>query len=312
MNMLIPLVLVGAIIAAWIFPTPGAALSAAGLAPWLVALIFLINGYQTDLGRRPGGRALIFAIGLMAVINLVLGPMLGLAAVRLLDISGGLALGMIVMAAMPPTLSSGIVLTVVAGGDALWALLFTIALNILGIIAIPITIPEAAALGEGIAIDPWPLFEKLLIVVLMPFLLGQVARHLIGSGRYGNALKHIPTLCIAAAVWMVMSKTALSTTLSALPFSALGLTAIGAFGVHGLLFALCWVVAKMQRLPDVAVSAFVFTGSQKTLPVAVGILATLQVEIGHAVLACVAFHFVQLFLDSWIAGAWGKSSRRSI
>ncbi|MCW9033270.1 MAG: bile acid:sodium symporter [Rhodospirillales bacterium] len=308
MIMLLPLALVIAISAALLMPGPGTELFQSGIAPWLVALIFLVNGYQTDLKHRPTGKALGTAVGLMTVINLCIGPVLGMVAAQLFGLEAGLALGLIVMSTVPPTLSSGIILTMIAGGDGLWALLFTVALNILGIISIPLILPLVSSVSGGVSIESWPLFEKLVFVVLIPFLSGQILQKILGAGHLSSVLKHIPTFCITLTVWMIMSSTAngfeANVEIPVLPLIYVG---VGSFLVHTILFGLCYGGAKALRLPDRAVSAFVFTGSQKTLPVAISILAVLPMGTGNAVLACILFHFIQLFLDSWIASHWGKA-----
>ncbi len=306
----LPLALIVAISLAALAPEPGASLLQAGFAPWLVALIFLVNGYQTDLKRRPAGKALGAATGLMVVINLMVGPLLGMATVMVLGLEGGIALGLIVMATVPPTLSSGIILTLIAKGDGLWALLFTVALNIFGIITIPLILPLVASLSEGVIIDPWPLFEKLVLLVLIPFLAGQLLQKFFGEGRFSSVTKYIPTACITITVWLIMSNTVNGFEEGSLfPLGSLALAGIGGFIIHGILFGLCLGGAKSLKLPSKAVSAFAFTGSQKTLPVAISILATLPMGTGNAVLACILFHFIQIFLDSWIAGHWGKDGK---
>jgi sodium/bile acid cotransporter 7 len=42
-------------------------------------------------------------------------------------------------------------------------------------------------------------------------------------------------------------------------------------------------------------------GSQKTLPVAISLLAVLAGPVGEALLVCVMFHFLRLFADALIA-----------
>ena len=42
----------------------------------------------------------------------------------------------------------------------------------------------------------------------------------------------------------------------------------------------------------------ILTGAQKTLPVAVSVLAALNYPIGEALLVCVLFHFMVLFGDA--------------
>lgn len=47
--------------------------------------------------------------------------------------------------------------------------------------------------------------------------------------------------------------------------------------------------------------AMALAGSQKTLPVAISLLAVLAGPVGEALLVCVMFHFLTLFADALIA-----------
>jgi len=132
----LPIGLALAFIFSWIMPEPGKALQAYGLIPWMVVTIFLINGYQTQLHQvsLKGGlwKTLLIAI----LINLLISPFLGLGTSLLLALPTGAAIGLIVTATVPSTLTSGIVMTQLAGGEGVKALLLTIVLNLLGVFSI--------------------------------------------------------------------------------------------------------------------------------------------------------------------------------
>ncbi len=47
----------------------------------------------------------------------------------------------------------------------------------------------------------------------------------------------------------------------------------------------------------------IFVTSQKTLAIALAVLANIQFETGNAIIVCLMFHFFQLFVDSFLASA---------
>jgi len=294
----LPAGLVLAFVLTLVAPGPGAALNAAGLVLWLVPLIFLVNGYQTRLnmlslrGRFP----LVLLAG--AVIALLLSPVLGVAGAALFGLPASAALGLVVMASMPPTLSSGVVLTENAGGHTLWAMLLTILLNLAGIFTIPFVLDVALAAGTDVAISPWPLLQRLLLVVLLPFALGAALRRLLQ--RPAPAwMRYIPSSCIVITVWISMS--ASRGTLLELDAAALLLIAVAALGLHGALLGLCHATGRGLGLAAGERLALLFVVSQKTLPLAIGVLTALNAPIAGALVVCIVFHFLQLMLDALLA-----------
>ncbi|AGF76786.1 hypothetical protein UWK_00200 [Desulfocapsa sulfexigens DSM 10523] len=47
--------------------------------------------------------------------------------------------------------------------------------------------------------------------------------------------------------------------------------------------------------------AMIFVTSQKTMALALAILASIKLATGNAIIVCLIFHFFQLFMDSFIA-----------
>ncbi|MGB0747841.1 MAG: bile acid:sodium symporter, partial [Magnetospiraceae bacterium] len=260
MGKILPIGLALAITAAWLAPAPGIWVDNLGIIPYLIVAVFVANGYQINLRQRPQGRELLTASVSVSVINLVVAPVLGFWFASLLSLSPGATLGLVVMTAMPTTLSSAIVLTGVAGGDLLWALLLTVILNILGVLTIPITVPWLLSLGGGIDIDGFTLFKNLVLLALIPFAAGQIIRRIVGPGKWQPLLKYGPTCCIISMVWMTMARSA--EALTDLAISTIVLAAIGSLAVHALLLGGCLAAARGIGLPARAVPAYVLTGSQ--------------------------------------------------
>ena len=306
-NYFLPVGLLLALVVAVLAPTPGALLHQAGLVPWMVVIIFLVNGYQVDLKNLPrAGRAAKASVVAIA-ISLLLSPLIGLATVSLLELPADVALGLVVMATVPPTLSSGIVMTQVAGGNVPKALFLTILLNLIGVLSVPFMLQFALGSAGLVSISPWSVLIQLILLVLLPFALGALTRRVAGAGASGHwLLRYLPSSCVIATVWV--SASASSGMLKAFDIGLLLLILAGALLIHGTLLLLCYLARYLYR-PDYAEwQALLFTASQKTLPIALGLLAMISPTIGAAMVACLVFHFLQLFLDSAIASLMARGS----
>lgn len=292
----LPVGLAVAFLVAWLLPAPGASLKAWGMVPWMVVTIFLVNGYQTNLRELPRSPSFLLATLVTAVITLLISPFIGLATASVLGLSSGMTLGLVVKATVPSTLSTCIVMTQLAGGLSLWALVMTLVLNIVGIFTIPFMLSLTLnGLGD-LQIAPLPLLQTLTLLVLLPFLLGAGLRHLLTLNPSHKVLLYLPSTCVILTVWMALSDS--SGVFQTLDLLSLLRIAAAALLVHGVLLALCWGASRMLKLPGPAAIAMIFTGAQKTLPVAVSVLAALNYPIGEALLVCVLFHFLVLFGDA--------------
>lgn len=303
----LPVGLVLALGVAWLAPGWGSALQQLGLAPWLVVTIFLVNGYQADLKQFPRGRDVLSLAVIAVAISLIVSPVIGMAMVSALALPVAAALGMVVMATVPPTLSSGIVVTQIAGGDAVRALFLTILLNLLGIVTIPFMLHLTLGSTGLVEISPLPLLQQLALIVLAPFLTGMAVKRLVRIPPRHWLLRYLPSACVIVTVWI--SASASSDTLKALDAPLLLRMAVAAIGIHVALMLLCWLSGAMRRMPREEALALLFTASQKTLPVALGVLAVMKQLVGLAMVACIIFHFQQLLLDSMIASRMAASRR---
>jgi len=300
----LPIGLLLALLIAWLVPDPGAMLQRLGLIPWMVVTIFLINGYQTRFKELPRGRKILSASIIAILISLLISPLIGLAVVSAVSLTTGAAMGLVVMATVPPTLSSGIVMTGIAGGNVAKALFLTILLNLIGVFTVPFMLQLTLDSVGIISISPLPLLTQLILIVLIPFLVGMSLKWVAHIPSRHWFLRYLPSSCVIATVWMSVSASA--DTMKELDLQLLLLIVVGAIAVHGALLLLCWLSRYLYRPDRGEWIALLFTVSQKTLPVAVGVLAAMNQPIGLAMVACIVFHFLQLFIDSIIASRMGR------
>jgi sodium/bile acid cotransporter 7 len=300
----LPVGLVLALAVAMVFPAPGAALHLMGVVPWMVVTIFLVNGYQINLRELPRASSVAPASVVAVLISLLISPLVGLLVVSLFDLPPDIALGLVVMAAVPPTLSSGLVMTQVARGNAPKALFLTILLNLIGVFTIPIMLQLTLGSAGLVAVSPLLMFKQLALLVLVPFTVAAVVRALVGRPSRHWLLRYLPSACVVTTVWA--SASASSDMLRALDFGLFLLILIGAGAIHGLLLLLCWLARYLYRPQRDEWLALLFTASQKTLPIALGVLAMMHHSVGAAMMACIVFHFLQLFVDSLIASRMGR------
>ncbi|MHA6963060.1 bile acid:sodium symporter [Zobellella denitrificans] len=305
MAWLLPGGLCAAILLALLLPGPGLWLAQWQPLPWLVAVIFLVNGLQSrlqELRPEPGfGRVFLAAL----VISLLLSPLVGWLIYQHGGLAPGLALGLLVVSVVPPTLSSCVVLTRLSGGQAQWSLFMTLGLNLLGIVTIPLML--SLLIGQGAALSPWPLLHKLSSMVLLPFVLGLVLRQLLGGLVVRRWMGMVPTLSVVITAWITLSTS--REALLQLGWPDLLALAAWSLLLHGTLLGLCLLAGAGLGLARPARLALLFTAAQKTTPVAVSVLVAMNAAGGLAVVGCLVFHFLHMLADSLLASRLAPRAR---
>ena len=298
----LPVGLALSIVLSLLFPIPGAWLNELGCLPFVIALIFVINGIQTTVNDVKVGDGFSKTLASAFFINLIVAPIIGWMCFYFLNIEIAFIIGLVVMCVMPPTLSSCVVLTRLVGGNAQWSLWFTLLLNFIGILTIPITL--SLIIGKGIHIDGWNLLFKLTSMVALPFAVGMLLRHYIDVSGFIGKLKHWPTLLVISGAWMTLS----SSQQELLSVSFLSLIVILALSglIHCLLLLSCFILQKWAKFPFANYMALLFTASQKTMPIAVSVVVAIDSKLGLAIIVCVIFHTLQMLIDSTLAAYISK------
>ncbi|RWX46656.1 solute carrier family 10 (sodium/bile acid cotransporter), member 7 [Candidatus Electrothrix aarhusensis] len=264
-----------------------------------IIIIFLVSGYQTNIAGTPLNKVLLYVFLTAAAVSLLLAPLLGLAIGNLLALPSSLLIGLLIICAVPPTLSSGIVITGVSGGNMVLALMLTISLNLTGILTLPTVLHLCLKASGPVTLDQWALFTKMLLLVLLPFVLGKFLRIMVKKQQVSPNWSYVNSSCVILAVYisLAISRQEFFRTNAGQYLAVLFSVSL----VHLLLLGINSQAAKLLKLNTEDSKALLFVASQKTLPVSLAVLAGLRQDTGNAVIVCLLFHFVQLLIDSVLA-----------
>ena len=305
-------------------PGLGAAVASITFGGWGVVqtvalcIIFLLSGLTLNtadvLKAIKAWPATLFGV----VSILFITPLLALVAARVPFLSAELQLGFIIFCTMPTTVNSGVALTGAAGGSTPLALLLTVLSNMLGIFTVPFFLSLLLSLG-GIVIDARPLLIKLILTLLVPLIVGKVAREQSPWLRskvkaHKVVLSLGSSFCLLLIPWMKLSLS--QERLLALSFSELtALLGVG-LAIHLIYLLFNYMVAhQLLRLSAELEIAIVLMCSQKTLPMAMTVLSFLPASLGAPgliAIPCILSHLIQLFVDAFLAARWARAASAAI
>jgi sodium/bile acid cotransporter 7 len=266
-----------------------------------------------------------------AILNIGLAPLLAVAlmAPQMLD---DFRYGLLVASCVPCTMAAASVWTRKAHGNDAISLLVTLVTNTASIITIPFWLLTATAwfpltraaspsglVVAGPILDMRQTVFELVIGVLLPILIGQIARQptRVGSWttRHKVEISILAQILILIMVWSAAVKGGMriSQTKLVISVSTVLLVWGSVIVVHlGTLYAGLFIARKLgiARADRIAVA---FAGSQKTLPVGLLLCETLsrQTGLSFAVFPLLMYHASQLFLDTLIADKFVADEMKS-
>jgi len=248
--------------------------------------------------RRPVG--ILLAVG----VNLIVLPPLAWLAGRGLpqDLADGLA----VAASVPCTLGSAAVMTRRAGGNDSIALVVTMVTNLACFAVTPAWVQLLTGRTGGPQQSFGELVAKLALLVLAPIVAGQSLRRLPAVGAWATrhrtplgvyAQVGILTMVLVGAVECGAQLAGLENGVGPMAGGIAAMMAIVAV-LHLVAWLLGYWAAIRVGLPPADQPAVAFAGSQKTLMVGLAIAVDFG---GLAVLPMVAYHVIQLLIDTLLA-----------
>lgn len=266
----------------------------------VIVIIFILSGLALDTKQIREGVTDIKGTSLALFIIFLVAPVIAFFF-SLLPIETGLILGIFLVATMPTTLSSGVVMTGGAGGNMAHSLLITIVANSLAIFTIPISLALLLGGNENqvIEIDQFSIIIKIATLVLFPLILGIVARRLF-SNQLRPILPYTSTcnqLGILTIVWIALcgGRNAIVSSLDSII-----LIIIIVFFFHLLLVLAALWLTKVFKIAKGKRESVIFMGGQKTLALSVILQVSLFPEFGLALVFCVVHHIVHLIMDAYL------------
>ena len=269
----------------------------------VIVLIFFFSGLILDARQIKSG--IMDAKGIIAalIIIFLVAPVIA-ALFGALPVDAGVLIGIFLVAVMPTTLSSGVVMTGAAGGNMAQALVITILANGLAVFTIPVMLSLLLRLVGGSAvvyIDKLAIMIKLGFYVLLPLCFGLTIKLLTKSlmDRVVYRLQMLNQLLVLAIVWMAMSQ-ARGTILNS--SASVGIVLLLVFGFHGLLLVAAGIFAGCLKLGKGRRESVIFMGGQKTLPLSIILQVSLFPQYGLALVVCVLHHLIHLLMDGYLVG----------
>ena len=202
-------------------------------------------------------------------------------------------------------------LTAQARGNVALALLLTVLTNIVGIFTVPFVLAHLLSSLGQVELSAGDLFAKLCLSILLPLGVGKYLRRF--AVDWINAQRSRLTLASNAALisipWMKFSES--SGQLAQVEPMSLLILVVSGLAIHALYLLLNGGACVLLRIEAAARKAVVLMASQKTLPVAMTVLAFLPESAvspeqkGLIAIPCIVFHLGQIFADAVIATRWG-------
>lgn len=288
---------------------------AQGVSNGAIFLLFLLNGLRlprTEVLRGLRHGQLLVPLALWSFV------VMGLAGWTLAR-AGGLwlpptvALGLLFLGVLPSTVQSATAYSSLAGGNVAVSVVAAAFLNILGVfLSAPLFSLLAGSEAAGFDIAS---LQRVALILLLPFLLGQLAQ-----GRLGHLLRDhrrlaswMDRLAIAIAVYVAFSgavEQGLWQQVTPPAWGAL-LLLVGLFLLFG--FAGAWGLGGALRLRRDDRVSFLFAGAQKSIALGAPLASLLfpPAIAGLLLLPVLTYHLLQLVISAPLAARLGSSRSRA-
>jgi solute carrier family 10 (sodium/bile acid cotransporter), member 7 len=269
----------------------------------VIVLIFFFSGLILNVRQIRTGVMDIKVIIAALIIIFLVAPAVGLLF-GAIPIDTGIVIGIFLVAVMPTTLSSGVVMTGAAGGNMAQALAITIIANGLAVFTIPLILALLLNLVDGstiIVIDRLAIMIKLGFYVLLPLCLGLAIKIFAESftNRFVHRLQILNQFLVLAIVWMAMSQARDAIVGGG---ASVGIILVLVFSFHAILLVSAAIFIGCLKLGKGRRESVIFMGGQKTLPLSIILQVSLFPQYGLALVVCVLHHVVHLLMDGYLVG----------
>ena len=298
-----------------LLPAEGVAMTGLGhVTYWAVALLFFLYGAKLDAGSVKAGLMNWRLQGLTFLATYLVIPLIGLALAFIFGplLGATVTLGFLFLAVLPSTVQSSIAFTSIAGGNVPAAICAASVSNMIGVVLTPALVALLMHQGDG-SVSLNAIF-KISIQILLPFVVGQLVRPLIGGfiSRHKILTMIVDRGSILLIVYKAFSSGTTSGLWNAIPTSSLVIL----FGVI-LIFLVLTMVAMVGGgrafgLPEEDRAVLFYCGSTKSLasglPIASALFAADQV--GAIVLPIMIYHMSQLLVCAYLSQKAGQAIRQ--
>lgn len=310
---LIGLVLMVALALIW--PTPGVSggpLHFEYITTYGVSVVFFLYGLMLSPEKMKAG-ILHWRLHIcVQLATFVLFPAIILVARALMPglFSDDVWLGFFYVAALPSTVSSSVAMTNIARGNVPAAVFNASLSSLLGVFVTPLLMSWYMQ-RNGIDMPLLPVIFKVVMLVLVPIIVGQIARRWMGDWSQRNAfwVKLADRSTILAIVYNSFCDSVDAGVWSANELSMVLEVAVAAVALFVIVYVIMNVVCAVMGFDIRDRIACQFCGSKKSLATGVPLAPVMfghSAAIGLIVTPIMVFHFLQLVIVSVLAARFAK------
>ncbi|WP_340265970.1 bile acid:sodium symporter family protein [Sphingobium mellinum] len=308
------LLLILMVLTASVLPAQGQGARIVGIAADAgIVLLFFLHGAK--LSREAiwsGAKAWKLHLATLAV-SFLLFPLIGLALQRIGTIPPGLRAGLLFLTLLPSTVQSSIAFTAIARGNVAAAVVSASFSNLLGIVVTPLLVALLMQKGGAGATLPLSSVEGIVLQLLLPFLLGHLARPWVGGfvARHRAMLGRVDRATILLIVYSAFSAAVVEGLWHRVSRAELALLAAICGGVLAAVLFVTWALARAMRLSREDAIVLQFCGSKKSLATGVPMAGVLfpASAVGPILLPLMLFHQIQLMACAVLARRYGRSAQ---
>lgn len=275
-----------------------------------IALLFFLYGARLSTQEALNGlkhwrlhlTILAFTFMVYPLIGIALRP---LTAV----ISHDMYLGILFLTLVPSTVQSSVAFTSIAKGNVAGAIVSASASNLVGVIITPLLVMLLMGTGGEVHIDT-SVFGEIALLLLAPFVLGQLTRRWVGKVAQSKATKVVDRGSIAMVVYSAFSKGVVDGIWSSISLWDLAFLVVFAAAFVAFMLWLTRKASQKMGFNRADTIAIEFCGSKKSLatglPMASVIFASGGASLGLLILPLMIYHQVQLMMCSWLAARYAQ------
>ena len=301
------IVLLLTIVVASILPVRGGAANWAAIIS-AVAIFFLFFLHGLRLPRADVLTAMrnwklqlvifLFVFALMPLAGQIVAP---IAAPFLPAI---LVTGLVFLTILPSTVQSAISYSSIAGGNVAASVMASATLNLSAIFITPLlVIILIGQTGEGTV--GWDTVIKITAIVLLPFVLGQIAQKWLGSwaAKQKKLLSFMDKSAIAIAVYVAFSASVVAGLWQTVDLATLGILLLFISALLAFALAMSWLTGKLLGLERSDHISLIFAGSHKSIATGAPLAAILFAgpDAGSVILPALIYHHLQLIVSAPLA-----------
>ena len=275
-----------------------------------IALLFFLYGARLSTQEALNGLKHWRLHLTILAFTFVVYPLIGIALRPLTAvISHDMYLGILFLTLVPSTVQSSVAFTSIAKGNVAGAIVSASASNLVGVIVTPLLVMLLMGTGGGVHIDT-SVFGEIALLLLAPFVLGQLTRRWVGKIAQSKATKVVDRGSIAMVVYSAFSKGVVDGIWSSISLWDLAFLVVFAAAFVAFMLWLTRKASQKMGFNRADTIAIEFCGSKKSLatglPMASVIFASGGASLGLLILPLMIYHQVQLMMCSWLAARYAQ------